>query len=93
MTDLARLTADARNRALRTFLQALSVDVGVAVALLLLPVFTSADSWGDFQWQVLGFLLFKTIGVSVLSFVMRRYLDKTGATPVPPSDTLPGVPA
>lgn len=85
------LTNDARNRALRTFLQGLATDVAAALVLLLLPVFTSANGWGDFEWQVLGFLATKTVAVTVLSYVMRQYLDASVIpTPLPPAD--PGEP-
>lgn len=84
-------TNDARNRALRTFIQGLGTDVAAALILLLLPVFTSANGWGDFEWQVLGFLVAKTVAVTALSYVMRQYLDASRLpTPLPPSD--PGEP-
>lgn len=84
-------TNDARNRAVRTFLQGLATDVLAALVLLLLPVFTSANGWGDFEWQVLGFLTAKTVAVTVMSYVMRQYLDSSRfPTPLPPAD--PGEP-
>lgn len=84
-------TTDAQNRALRTFLQGLGADVIAALVLLLLPVFTSANGWGDFEWQVLGFLVCKTVAVTALSYVMRQYLDPSRIpTPLPPAD--PGEP-
>lgn len=85
------LTNDARNRALRTFIQGLAADVIAAVVLLVLPVFSNATGWQDIDWKVLGFLLAKTVAVTALSFVMRQYLDPSGLpTPLPPSD--PGEP-
>lgn len=85
------LTNDARNRALRTFLQGLGTDVAAALILLLLPAFTNANGWGDFEWQVLGFLVVKTVAVTALSYVMRQYLDGSVVpTPLPPAN--PGEP-
>ena len=85
------LQADARNRAVRTFLQGLGADVLAALVLLLLPVFTNANDWGDFEWQVLGFLVAKTVAVTALSYVMRQYLDASPVpTPLPPAN--PGEP-
>lgn len=85
------LTNDARNRALRTFLQGLGTDVAAALILLLLPAFTNANGWGDFEWQVLGFLVVKTVAVTALSYVMRQYLDGSAIpTPLPPAN--PGEP-
>lgn len=80
-------TTDARNRALRTFVQGLATDVLAALVLLLLPVVTAAEGWGDFEWSVLGFLVAKTVVVTALSYVMRQYLDRSGVpTPLPPAD-------
>lgn len=85
-----RLRNDARNRALRTCLQALAYDLVAALILLLLPIVTAANGWGDFEWQVLGFLVAKTAVVTVFSYVMRTWLDRSAVpTPLPPSD--PGV--
>lgn len=85
------LAADARNRALRTFLQGLVADVAAAVVLLVLPVFTSAQGWQDLDWRILGFLLAKTVVVTGLSYLMRTVLDRSAIpTPLPPSD--PGEP-
>lgn len=85
------LQTDARNRAVRTFFQGLGADVLAALVLLLLPVFTNANGWGDFEWQILGFLIAKTVAVTVLSYVMRQYLDGSALpTPLPPAD--PGEP-
>ncbi|BAK33993.1 hypothetical protein MLP_09790 [Microlunatus phosphovorus NM-1] len=65
--------ADARNRAIRTFLQGLAFDVLAASILVLLPVIANAKSLADFDWAVLGFLFGKTIAVAVLSYVMRFF--------------------
>lgn len=82
-----RLRTDARNRALRTFLQGLVADVAAALLLLLLPIVTAANGWGDFEWQILGFLVAKTIVVTGLSYAMRAWADRSGIpTPLPPTD-------
>lgn len=90
-----RRQTDARNRALRTALQQLAFDVAAAVVLLLLPVVTAADGWGDFEWALLGFSLVKTIVATVLAYAMRVWLDPSRRfrTPLPPEDTEPTVPA
>lgn len=81
------LAADARNRALRTFLQGLAADVAAAAVLLVLPVFTNASGWQDIDWKILGFLLAKTVVVTGLSYLMRTVLDRSRfPTPTPPSD-------
>ncbi len=82
------LLADARNRAVRTLVQNLGVDVGVAVVALLLPVVTSAESLDDVQWGLIAFSVAKTIVVTIFSYVMRRYLDPSKVpTPLPPDDS------
>lgn len=80
-------TTDARNRALRTFVQGLATDVLAAVVLLLLPIVTAAEGWGDFEWNIIGFLLAKTVVVTGLSYVMRQHLDPSAVpSPLPPAD-------
>jgi hypothetical protein len=69
------VATDARNRAARTFIQGLAVDVVAALTILLLPVVTSAEGWGDFQWSLLGFLAAKTVAATVLAYLMRAYID------------------
>ena len=66
---------DARSRARRTFLQGLAVDVAAALIVLMLPLVTGAETWGDLDWAVVGFLAAKTVVVTALSYVMRAYID------------------
>lgn len=80
------LQADAANRTVRTFLQALAVDVVVAVSLLVATELSDANSWGDLEWTVLSFLLAKTVLVSAASYLMRAFLDPSRVpTPLPPT--------
>ena len=89
---VATLTADARNRALRTLLVNLTTDVAVALALVLVAAFSRANGFGDLEWALLGFTLAKTAVVTAGSFVLRRFVDASGIpTPLPPTD--PGPPA
>lgn len=64
-------TTDARNRAVRTFVQGLAFDVIASVVVFVFPLVSDADSFADFDWQVILFLLVKTVLVSVLSYTMR----------------------
>lgn len=85
------LERDARNRALRTFLQGLGLDVLAAVSLALFNAWSAADDWGDLDWALIGFMLAKTVTTTAASYIMRRYLDGSSLpTPLPPSD--PGEP-
>lgn len=72
---------DARNRALRAFLQNIAFDIGAALVLVLLPVFSAANGWGDFEWALLGFTLVKTVVVTALSYLMRTVFDRTKLVP------------
>lgn len=81
--------ADARNRALRTFLQGLAIDVTVSIAVVLLTVFVAADSWGELQWAVIGFSLLKTVTMTAAAYVMRRFMDRPGSLALPPGDEPP----
>jgi len=86
MTSTDLLTADAKNRALRTFIQGLAIDLAVAVGTVLVTVFATAGGWGDIQWAVVGFSLAKTVVQTVVSYVMRRKIDGSVIpTPLPPT--------
>ena len=78
------LNQDARNRALRSFLQGLAIDVAVAVCLVLTTVLIDANGWDEIEWSLLGFSLAKTVAQTIAAFVMRRFLDKSRVpTPLP----------
>lgn len=84
-----RLANDARNRALRTFLQGLAIDLAVAIAAFALA---NVDSITDKQGLILAATtLGKTVVTTIAAYVMRRYLDGSSLpTPLPPAD--PGEP-
>lgn len=87
---LPAITADARNRALRTFLQGLAFDVVAALAAVVVEVVTEAPA--GIPWAVLGLSLVKTLIVTAAAYVMRAKLDPSSfPTPLPPAD--PGPPA
>jgi Kef-type K+ transport system membrane component KefB len=70
MTDT---TADARNRAWRTFVQGLLIDVVAAVVLAIAPALVGADfAFTGEYWAALGVLAAKTAVASVVSYVARR---------------------
>jgi hypothetical protein len=86
-----RMRADARNRALRTFLQGLAIDVAVSVCVVLITVFATASSWGELQWVAIGFTLGKTVLMTIAAYVMRRFVDRPGSVALPPD--LAGAPS
>lgn len=88
----ARLSADAKNRAWRSLLIGLSIDVGIALVLGLVAAFDSANGWGDLQWGLVTFAVGKSLVQALGSFVLRRVIDPSSIpSPLPPAD--PGPPA
>lgn len=80
------LTKDANNRAVRTFITGLAIDIAVGVALVLAAYFGSANNWGDLEWAILAFSLAKSVVQAVCSFILRRFVDGSRVpTPLPPS--------
>lgn len=75
VTALATLTAaaDARNRAFRTFVQGLGVDVAAAVALAVGPA-VAGDSfaWTRTYWVTVALLALKTAVQSGVSYLARK---------------------
>lgn len=61
---------DASNRAFRTFVQGLLVDVAAAVVTVLAVAVTSVE-WTEKYWLALGALVGKTVVVSVVSYLAR----------------------
>lgn len=80
------LKEDASNRAWRTFLVGILLDVGVAIALTLTAFFATRNSWDDFEWAILTFSLAKSVVQSIGSYVLRRFVDPSSIpTPLPPT--------
>lgn len=75
-TDSAAVKTYATARAKTAVWQGLAFDVAAALAIVLWGVFDAAQSWGDFEWTVLAFLLLKTAVVAALSYLMRTVLGK-----------------
>ncbi len=83
-----RLEQDARNRALRTFLVGLAIDLAVAVALLLQD---ATSSTAEPDYRLLAASLLRTVIQTTSAYVLRRFLDPSRLpTPLPPAD--PGEP-
>lgn len=80
------LNQDASNRALRTFLTGMFIDVCVGLVLAVSSAFAGANGWSDFQWAILAFSLVKSVVQSAASYVLRRYIDPSRIpTPLPPT--------
>lgn len=80
--DLAR---DARNRALRTFLVGLGIDVGFAVTALVVTL-AAADVSAWQGWAAVGVSVARTVVASAGAYVLRRFADPSRVpTPLPPA--------
>lgn len=77
---------DATNRALRSVIQGLAIDVGVGIVLAIGVAFASAGGWGDMQWIILSFSVAKSAVQAVVAYVMRCFVDQSAIpTPLPPA--------
>ncbi|MEO3923021.1 hypothetical protein ABGB07_03945 [Micromonosporaceae bacterium B7E4] len=69
----ASASADARNRAFRTFVQGLGTDVIGATALAVVPALSGSDfAWSGQYWTAVGLLAAKTAILTVVSYVARK---------------------
>lgn len=74
--------ADARNRALRTFVQGLLIDLAAALILVVGPSLLGADfAWSRTYWLSLAGLAVKTVLQTGLAYVMRRLAPPPFAAP------------
>lgn len=65
-------SADATNRAVRTFVIGLGIDVGTAVAAMLV-VSLGDVVWTKAYWVALGALVGKTVVASAVSYFARKF--------------------
>lgn len=63
--------ADARNRAWRTLLQGLGIDVAVAVVAVLTPLLTNIE-WTAAFWAGVAALVGKSVVQAIVAFVARK---------------------
>jgi hypothetical protein len=78
METKAVVEQDAQNRAWRTFLQGLLIDVVVAIAAALLVWLPDADLTSAQGWTIFGVSVGKTVLTAVASYVMRKFKPPTG---------------
>jgi hypothetical protein len=78
----ARIETDAKDRAWRTFIQGLGIDVAVAITLVLVVAFTTIE-WTKEYWIALAASLGRTILQTAIAYVMRVFvkprLERRGA--------------
>lgn len=85
----ALLERDARNRALRSFMQGLAIDVLVAVAVVVQGVASSHD---PIMWPVVAASIGRSVAQAAASYLMRRFVDGWKAVPTPLPPDPPGEP-
>lgn len=64
---------DAKDRAWRTFIQGLGIDVAIAVTLVLVVAFKDIE-WTPLYWAGLGSSLGRTILQAAVAYVMRVFV-------------------
>jgi hypothetical protein len=77
-TNTVLVEKDAKDRAVRTFIQGLITDAGFALGGILL---TAADQieWTENYWKGLAVLAGKTVILTALSYVGRKLKPPVGA--------------
>lgn len=75
------VSADARTRAWRTFVQGFGIDVTVAVVLALLPAFTGIE-WTAAYWAALGLSVARTSLQAAVSYLARVLIPPKAAPAV-----------
>jgi uncharacterized membrane protein YcjF (UPF0283 family) len=63
--------SDARNRAWRTLLQGLGIDVAVALVAVLTPLLTNVE-WTQAFWTGVAALAAKSVVQALVAFVARK---------------------
>lgn len=72
-TDVLAVNADAKDRAWRTFLQGMGIDVAIAVTLVLMLAFTDIK-WTAEYWAALGLSVGRTLLQTCVAYVMRVFV-------------------
>jgi hypothetical protein len=74
----ATVQSDAKDRAWRTLIQGLLLDLSVAIVLVLAPA-VSAVEWTSEYWTALGLLVAKSAVQSLVSYLMRTLVKPKAA--------------
>lgn len=65
------ITADALDRAWRTFKSGLGIDIAISLALVVGPLLTDLK-WTAAYWAIIATVAVKTIVQSVVSYILRK---------------------
>lgn len=78
------VSTDASNRAWRTFLQGLLVDVIAAVVLVVGPALAGTDfAWSKTYWVTVAGLAGRSVLMAAVSYVARKVVPPPGVVPAP----------
>lgn len=75
------VNADARNRAFRTFMQGLVVDIIAALSITVLPALAGSEFvFSRVYFTTLAILVGKTVVVTAVSYIARKLLPPPAAS-------------
>lgn len=77
---------DARNRAIRTFVQNLAIDLAVSLLVVLGTALATLDITSKEAWTALGLLLAKTALSAPVAYVMRLRVKPAAPTTLIPKE-------
>lgn len=77
--NMARMLADAKNRAWRTFVQGLALDVATTLVMLLATTLPGVQ-WTRTWWLALGGLLAKTAVQTAVAYLARKLVPPAVST-------------
>lgn len=87
MTRKPTLKQDASNRALRTFIQGIAIDMGVALAV---AVYAIVSDPNPIVWAAVGASVARSVLQAGAAYVMRRFMDPSRMIPTPlPPEPVP----
>ncbi len=76
ITPVKSVTADAKDRAVRTFIQGLAIDVLTALVLAVAPLLLSNDfAFTAAYWIIIGTSASKSVVQSVAAYFMRKFVS------------------
>jgi hypothetical protein len=76
---------DARNRAARSFIQGMLVDITVALVVAVAPLILGQGfTWEARWWAAVGLLAAKSVVQSAVSYLARKLVPPPSAPPEPP---------
>lgn len=71
--------ADARNRAFRTWVQGLALDVAAGACVALAAAVAGGIDWTHTYWVALGLAVAKSTVQAAVSYLARKFVPPAGA--------------